>query len=103
VNPGHGELGGLLTEWQPTTLDTPGGPAFFVSVLALLVFVLVARRRLPRDPTLLAEAARLLTFGVLACRWIRASSGGPGPAGAAGRHPAAHPGPARTGGSARDE
>src|SRR4051812_33184832 len=71
VNPGHGELGGLLTEWQPTTLDTPGGPAFFVSLLALLGVLLVARRRLSPDPALLAEAGRLLTFGVLACRWIR--------------------------------
>jgi hypothetical protein len=71
VNPGHGELGGLLTEWQPTSLDTPGGPAFFVSVLVLLGGVVVVRRRLLRDPLLLAEAGRLLTFGTLACRWIR--------------------------------
>jgi hypothetical protein len=71
VNPGHGELGGLLTEWQPTTVDTPGGPAYFVSLLVFAGVVLVGWRRLPRDASALTEALRLLAFGVLACRWIR--------------------------------
>ncbi len=71
VNPGHGELVGMLTEWLPTRLDTPGGPAFFASVLALGAALLAAGLRSRRRPLATDEALRLLTFGLLALRWIR--------------------------------
>jgi hypothetical protein len=76
VNPGHGELGGLLTEWLPTSLGTPAGPTFFVS-LALLAGALYASGaalgavRWPRQRLGTGEALRLLVFGWLALRWIR--------------------------------
>jgi hypothetical protein len=77
VNPGHLAVGGLLTEWLPTSLATPGGGPFFASALALLVLVyLNARWRAEstREPFGLstAEALRLLGFGWLALRWLRA-------------------------------
>jgi hypothetical protein len=77
VNPGHLAVGGLLTEWLPTSLVTPGGVPFFASALVLLVLLyLNARWRAgaPREPFGLggAEALRLLAFGWLALRWLRA-------------------------------
>src|SRR5262249_51638716 len=76
VNPGHGELGGLLTEWLPTSLGTPAGPTFFVS-LALLAVALYASGvaggalRWPRQRLGTGEVLRLFVFGWLALRWIR--------------------------------
>jgi hypothetical protein len=77
VNPGHLGVGGLLTEWLPTSLATPGGLPFFASALALLgLLYLNARYRSasPRERFGLstAEAFRLLAFGWLALRWLRA-------------------------------
>jgi len=77
VSPGHRQLGGLLTEWLPTSLATPGGVPFFVSLVVLLLVLYVnARWRTGRPRAAFglgtAEAARLLTFAWLALRWIRA-------------------------------
>ena len=77
VAPGHRQLGGLQTEWLPTSLGAPGGPALFVSLLALLLLVYVAARRASGEPTRAwwqgtAERLRLLVFAWLALRWIRA-------------------------------
>jgi hypothetical protein len=76
VAPGHRELGGLLTEWLPTSLDLPGGPPFFVSLLVLTVAIcLNVRYRSPPEhhARLWAngEVIRLLLFCWLAIRWIR--------------------------------
>jgi hypothetical protein len=71
VNPGHGELGGMLTEWLPTGLDTPGGPAFFASLAAVGIAELAATWRNRGWPLSHGEALRLLVFGALGLRWIR--------------------------------
>ncbi len=76
VNPAHLAVGGLLTEWLPTSLATPGGVPFFCSAIALLLVLYVNARR-AGSPSLAfglgtAEALRLLVFAWLALRWIRA-------------------------------
>ncbi len=71
VNPGHGELGGMLTEWLPTRLDTPGGLAYFASLVVVGAAVLAAAWRSRRSPLSYGEALRLLVFGALGLRWIR--------------------------------
>ncbi len=67
VNPGHTELGGLATEWLPTSLGTPGGPAFFVSLGVLAAALYLAGRR----GLAAAEALRLIVFAWAALRWLR--------------------------------
>ena len=76
VNPGHTELGGLATEWLPTSLGTPGGPAYFVAVAVLGAALYLAARRgatRPRTAPSLstAEGLRLAAFAWIGLRWIR--------------------------------
>jgi hypothetical protein len=84
VAPAQGEVGGLLTEWVPTRLDTPGGPSFFASVGALLVLLATSMilgrapaaetRDAPnraRFPLATAELFRLACFGLFALRSVR--------------------------------
>ena len=66
TNPSHVGLGGLLTEWVPTSLATPGGPAFFLSLAALAAALYSSRQRLTA-----AELLRLGIFAALGLRWIR--------------------------------
>lgn len=66
VNPGHLGLGDLQTEWLPTSLTTPGGLAYYCSLAALAIALLLAGWRLAP-----AEWLRLAAFGLLAQRWIR--------------------------------
>lgn len=66
ANPAHVGLGDLLTEWVPTSLATPGGPAYFLSLAALAAALYGSRQRLPT-----AELLRLGLFAWLALRWIR--------------------------------
>lgn len=78
VNPGHLAVGGLLTEWLPTSIAAPGGVPFFCSAVVLLLLLLYInpnhRSPSPREAFGLgtAEALRLLVFAWLALRWIRA-------------------------------
>jgi hypothetical protein len=78
VNPGHVAVGGLLTEWLPTSLATPGGAPFFGSVLIMLVLLYASARYRANSPPRevfglgTAEALRLLVLVWLALRWIRA-------------------------------
>ena len=76
VNPGHTELGGLATEWLPTSLGTPGGPSYFGWVAAIGAALYVAARRAASKPgsgPLLsaAEGLRLAAFAWVGLRWIR--------------------------------
>ncbi|HLI25914.1 MAG TPA: hypothetical protein VKZ60_02505 [Chloroflexota bacterium] len=66
ANPDHVGLGDLLTEWVPTSLATPGGPAFFASLAVLAAALYASRQRLGT-----AELLRLGLFAGLGLRWLR--------------------------------
>jgi hypothetical protein len=70
--PGYYPLGGLLTEWAPTTIDMPGGAVFFGSVAALLLVSVASVVCAGRRVFSFAELLRLLVFGNMAIRWLRA-------------------------------